>query len=137
MHMCWKHVRRCTGACIRPEMCGIESRGECMSVCGDKSSEKAGIQGRTQHSSKVANEPPSKNQPAFFSLFAFSHHVFLQMNRKRMGLTGVLLQHSNCNCDLEVAGETATAADGLDGARVGSSISRSRSPKGVNEMHKA
>ena len=32
-------------------------------------------QGRTQHSSKVANEPPSKNQPAFFSffLFGFSH----------------------------------------------------------------
>ena len=32
------------------------------------------LQGRTQHSSKVANEPPAKNQPAlFFSLFAFSH----------------------------------------------------------------
>ena len=28
------------------------------------------------------------------------------------------------------------AADGLGGARVGSSISRLRSPKGVNEMHK-
>ena len=35
----------------------------------------SGAQGRTQHSSKVANEPPAKNQPAFFffSLFAFSH----------------------------------------------------------------
>ena len=63
-------------------------------------------QGRTKHSSKVANEPPSKNQRAFFfSLFAFSNHVFLHMNRKRMSLTGVILQHSNCNCDLEVAGE--------------------------------
>ena len=31
--MCWIHVRRCTGACIRPKMCGIESRGECISVC--------------------------------------------------------------------------------------------------------
>ena len=35
-------------------------------------------QGRTQHSSKVANEPPARNQPAFFFsffffLFAFSH----------------------------------------------------------------
>ena len=25
-------MRRCTGACIRPKMCRIESRGECMSV---------------------------------------------------------------------------------------------------------
>ena len=32
---------------------------------------------------------------------------------------------------------TATAADGLGGVRVGSSISRTRSPKGVNLMHKA
>ena len=33
-------------------------------------------QGRTQHSSKVANEPPARNQPAFFFFFfffAFSH----------------------------------------------------------------
>ena len=32
VHMCWMHVRWCTGACTRPKMCGIESRGECMSV---------------------------------------------------------------------------------------------------------
>ena len=30
------------------------------------------LQGRTQHSSKVANEPPAKNQPAFFFLFLLS-----------------------------------------------------------------
>ena len=29
-------------------------------------------QGRTQHSSKVANEPPEKNQPAFCFLFLLS-----------------------------------------------------------------
>ena len=30
--MCWKHVRRCTGACIRPKMCGIESRDDVLFV---------------------------------------------------------------------------------------------------------
>ena len=34
------------------------------------------MQGRTQHSSKVANEPPSKNQPAFFFLFLLSPTTF-------------------------------------------------------------
>ena len=63
-------------------------------------------QGRTQHSSKVANEPPEKNQPAFFVFsicFLPPRLLFLQMNRKRMSLTGVLLQHSNWK--VEVAGD--------------------------------
>ena len=33
-------------------------------------------QGRTQHSSKVANEPPSNNQPALFFLFLLSPTTF-------------------------------------------------------------
>ena len=33
-------LHRCTGACIRPKMCGIESRGECMSVCRKKVARK-------------------------------------------------------------------------------------------------
>ena len=78
-------------------------------------------QGRTLHSSKVANEPPAKNQPAFFFSFCLlpPRLVFLQMNRKRMSLTGVLLQHSNWNCDLEVAGELQRVRTGWVGSGSG------------------
>ena len=37
---------------------------------------------RTQHSSKVANEPPSKNQPAFFFSFCFLPPRFLTNESK-------------------------------------------------------
>ena len=36
-----------------------------------------------------------------------------------MSLTGVLLQHSNCNCDLEVAGELQRRGGGRVGRGLG------------------
>ena len=87
---------------------------------------------------RLRTNPPRKINLRFFFSFCFlpPRLVFLQMNRKRMSLTGVLLQHSNWNCDLEVAGELQRRWTGWAGSGSGS-ISRSRSPKGVNVMHKA
>ena len=66
-------------------------------VTGEEKRKK--VQGRAQHSSKVANELTLKNQPAFFFLYFFwflsPRHVFSQLNRKQMSLTGVLLRNSN------------------------------------------
>ena len=72
---------------------------------------------------RLRTNPPSKNQPAFFFSFCFlpPRLVFLQMNRKRMSLTGVLLQHSNWirNCDLGVAGELQRRRTGWAGSGSG------------------
>ena len=89
-------------------------------------------QGRTQHSSKVANEPPSKNQPAFFFfLFLLSptEACFLTNESKANEFD----RRSFATLELEVTGELQRRRTGWAGS--GSSISRS--PKGVNVMHKA
>ena len=80
---------------------------------------QSAFQGRTQHSSKVANEPPSKNQPAFFFLFLLSptEACFLTKESK----ANVFDRRSFATLELKLRScrRTATAADGLGGVRFG------------------
>ena len=96
-----------------------------------------GSQGRTQHSSKVANEPPLEKSTCFFFLFLLSptEACFLtneskanEFERRSFATLELKLRSSSCR-------RTATAADGLGGVWVGSSISRSRWPKGERDAH--
>ena len=65
--------------------------------------------------------PREKSICVFFFSFCFlpPRLVFLQMNRKRISLTGVLFQHSNWNCDLEVTGELQRRRTGWAGSGSG------------------
>ena len=71
---------------------------------------------------RLRTNPPRKiNLRFFFFSFCFlpPRLLFIQMNRKRMSLTGVLLQHSNWNCELEVAGELQRRRTGWAGSGSG------------------
>ena len=98
------------------------------------------LQGRTQHSSKVANEPPARNQPAFFFFFLLSltEAWFLTNESKanefdRRSFVKLELRKSRSWSWRRTA---AVDADGLGGVLV-IHRGRDRQRQGVNVVHKA
>ena len=69
---------------------------------------------------RLRTNPLEKSTCVFFSFCFLPPRLgFLQINRKRMSLTGDLLKHSNWNCDLEVAGELQRRRTGWAGSGSG------------------
>ena len=95
-------------------------------------------QGRTQHSSKVANEPPARNQPPFSFFFCFlpPRLCFSQMNRKRVSLTWRSFTKLECRKSWSWRRTVAVDADGSGGVLV-IHRDRNRQRQGVNVVHKA
>ena len=97
-------------------------------------------QGRTQHSSKVANEPPARNQPAFFFFFFFfflTEAWFLTNESKANEFDRRSFAKLELRKSRSWSWRTAAVdVDGLGGVLV-IHRDRDRQSQGVNVVHKA
>ena len=114
MHMCWKHVRRCTGACIRPKMCRIESRGECMSVCRKETLSHKYlliVDGRAAQGWKSYEKRATANQPSVLKeKNSFTTDAMTGGSQDRNRQLGMHKVHDSCVGHLPLCGESGSKA---------------------------